>query len=78
MSTLQEPTVSRGPEQVDPHTVSISGYVLDECYGPDSVETTEPGDPRKSGARIGRPGRAEMPNRLLPAQQEFRPPRVRA
>ncbi len=43
MSTLQESKLT--PSGVDPHTVSISGYAVDECYGTESVSTTDPDDP---------------------------------
>lgn len=41
---------------VDPETVTISGYVVDERYGPDTVRTADPADPTKPHARIGEPG----------------------
>jgi methylmalonyl-CoA mutase N-terminal domain/subunit len=55
MSTLQD---SRGAvaNGVDPQAVTISGYVLDECYGPATVRTTDPRDPAQPHPRIGRPG----------------------
>jgi methylmalonyl-CoA mutase N-terminal domain/subunit len=55
MSTLQDP---RGAVEsgVDPQAVTISGYVLGECYGPESVAATDPRDPARPHPRIGRPG----------------------
>jgi methylmalonyl-CoA mutase N-terminal domain/subunit len=47
------PTVGTG---VDPETVTISGYVVDEKYGPASVSTTDPKDPTKVNPHIGEPG----------------------
>ena len=55
MSTLQDSAVAPA-NGVDPHTVSISGYVIDECYGPQTIKTTDPADPRQPHERIGRPG----------------------
>ncbi len=55
MSTLQDPAI-RSSNGVDPRNVSISGYVIDECYGPQSVRTTDPDDPASPEPRIGRPG----------------------
>jgi len=40
----------------DPDTVTISGYAVDECYGPDKIRTTDPADPMKPHPRIGEPG----------------------
>jgi methylmalonyl-CoA mutase N-terminal domain/subunit len=42
---------------VDPETVTISGYVVDERYGPESVRTQDPSDPAKPHPRIGEPGK---------------------
>ncbi|MCH7799114.1 MAG: methylmalonyl-CoA mutase [Planctomycetes bacterium] len=55
MSTLQDPTI-RPADGVDPRNVTISGYVIDECYGPGSVTTTDPDNPANAHPRIGRPG----------------------
>jgi methylmalonyl-CoA mutase N-terminal domain/subunit len=44
------------PAPVDPETVTISGYVVDELYGPDRVETVDPKDPARAHPRIGEPG----------------------
>jgi len=41
---------------VDPETVTLSGYVVDERYGPDAVGTTDPHDASKPHPRIGEPG----------------------
>ncbi len=41
---------------VDPETVTLSGYVVDERYGPDAVGTTDPHDSSKPHPRIGEPG----------------------
>ncbi len=60
MSTLQEPTLTPADrDTVDPHIVTISGYVADECYGPESVQTTSSDDsppPPRPQDHIGRPG----------------------
>jgi methylmalonyl-CoA mutase N-terminal domain/subunit len=41
---------------VNPETVTISGYVVDERYGPASVPIADPSDPTKAHPRIGEPG----------------------
>ena len=57
MSTLQEPTINpAGDGKVDPQTVTITGYVVDECYGPEHVQADDPDDAKRSHPRIGRPG----------------------
>jgi len=43
------------PEGVDPETVTISGYVVDELYGPDKIPTTDAADPKRPHPRIGVP-----------------------
>jgi methylmalonyl-CoA mutase N-terminal domain/subunit len=48
-------TASRG-RPTDPETVTISGYVVDEAYGPKSVATTDPANPKQPHPRIGSPG----------------------
>ena len=55
MSTLQDPAIHPA-DGIDPRNVTISGYVIDECYGPGSVTTTDPDDPARAHPRIGRPG----------------------
>ena len=55
MSTLQDSAV-HSSNGVDPRTVSISGYVIDECYGPETVATTDPADPKQPHSRIGHAG----------------------
>ncbi|MDY7109416.1 MAG: methylmalonyl-CoA mutase family protein [Planctomycetota bacterium] len=44
------------PEGVDPEAVTISGYVVDELYGPEKIETTDPKDQARPHPRIGTPG----------------------
>jgi len=56
MSTLQEQTVSTEAKKIDPETVTISGYAVDECYGPSAVTTTDPKDAKLTQERIGKPG----------------------
>jgi methylmalonyl-CoA mutase N-terminal domain/subunit len=58
MSTLQPPadTLRTDASAPDPHTVSISGYAIDECYGPRTVATTAPDAPDRPHPRIGEPG----------------------
>ena len=52
MSTLQDSAV-HSSNGVDPRTVSISGYVIDECYAPETVATTDPADPKPPPPRTG-------------------------
>ncbi|MCA9291543.1 MAG: methylmalonyl-CoA mutase [Phycisphaerales bacterium] len=60
MSTMHPSTpasaTSRRETTVDPETVTISGYVVDESYAPDAVPTTDPADPARAHPRIGEPG----------------------
>jgi hypothetical protein len=56
--TATNPTATTKPAApqkpaIDPETVTLSGYVLDERYAPGSVQTTDPTDPSKAHARIG-------------------------
>ena len=51
-----KPTAPQKPA-IDPETVTLSGYVIDERYAPGSVQTTDPADPSKPHARIGEPGK---------------------
>lgn len=53
-SKASPPPVGTG---IDPETVTISGYVVDERYGPEGIATADPGDPTKPHPRIGEPGR---------------------
>jgi methylmalonyl-CoA mutase N-terminal domain/subunit len=57
MSTLQDRAVT-SPEgrDVDPQTITISGYAVDECYGPQTTQATDPGSASRPHERIGRPG----------------------
>ncbi len=65
MSTVNPPSSSAAgpaatgrpvPPNVDPETVSLSGYVIDERYDPSTVQTTDPSDPSKPHPRIADPG----------------------
>ncbi|MGI9014044.1 MAG: acyl-CoA mutase large subunit family protein [Phycisphaerales bacterium] len=44
------------PGDVDPETVTISGYVVDQSYGPDDVATVDPKHPDQTHPRIGTAG----------------------
>lgn len=44
------------PSRTDPETVTISGYVVDETYGPDQVTSVDPKNPKQPESRIGTPG----------------------
>ena len=54
--TAPSATPSGAPSKVDPETVTISGYVVGERYGPDTVLTHDPADPTRAHPRIGEPG----------------------
>ena len=56
MSTIQNPKTKSSVEKPNPEAVTISGYEVDELYGPDTVETTAPDDVRRPQERIGQPG----------------------
>jgi methylmalonyl-CoA mutase N-terminal domain/subunit len=58
MSTIERTQVSPTAEamNVDPETVTLSGYVVDERYGPAEANTTDPNTPAQPHARIGEPG----------------------
>ncbi len=56
MSTLQKPSVASKPKVLDPETVTISGYAVDERYGPGTVQTTDPNHAGSPHPRIGEPG----------------------
>ncbi|MBC24437.1 MAG: methylmalonyl-CoA mutase, partial [Phycisphaerae bacterium] len=55
MSTIENPA-GRSSNPVDPETVSLSGYAIDQVYGPSSVQTVDPADPSRPAERIGDPG----------------------
>jgi methylmalonyl-CoA mutase N-terminal domain/subunit len=46
----------RPPTGTDPEAVTISGYVVDECYGPADVTTVAPGKATAPDPRIAAPG----------------------
>jgi methylmalonyl-CoA mutase N-terminal domain/subunit len=50
------PSTRTSPD-IDPATVTLSGYVAANRYGPDTVETTDPTDSTKPHPRIGEPGK---------------------
>ncbi|MDZ4829482.1 MAG: methylmalonyl-CoA mutase family protein [Phycisphaerae bacterium] len=57
--SIQPPSKAVPPPMgtgVDPETVTISGYVIDEKYVPSSVATTDPSDHSKPHPRIAEPG----------------------
>ncbi len=58
MSTVQKPNVDAKSkaQAVDPETVTISGYAVDEQYGPEAVRTTDPDNATQPHARIGTSG----------------------
>ena len=71
MSTLQDrPVTQKDPAAVDPEAVTISGYIIDELYGPDGVRTSAADDPARPDPRIGRPG--EFPYTRGPHKNMYR------
>jgi len=58
MSTIDQNKAAQTARQrgIDPEAVTISGYEVDECYGPDATRTTHAGDINQPHERIGRPG----------------------
>lgn len=61
MAQIQKPDARTTPidnrrEGVDPETVTISGYAVDQTYGPDDVAAVDPQNPTQPHARIGHPG----------------------
>ncbi|MCH2134747.1 MAG: methylmalonyl-CoA mutase family protein [Phycisphaerales bacterium] len=54
--TSEQPEDTAVAPPVDPATVTLSGYVVPNHYGPDDVETTAPGNPTQPHERIGEPG----------------------
>ena len=55
--TATTKTAAPAKPAVDPETVTLSGYVIDEKYGPGTVVTQDPADASKPHARIGEPGK---------------------
>ena len=51
-----KPAVNATPDRVDPETVTLSGYVLQETYGPVDAPTTDRRDADRVDVRIGEPG----------------------
>ncbi len=58
MSTIDKNTHAETARQqgIDPESVTISGYAVDECYGPATSRTTDAGNPTQPHDRIGQPG----------------------
>ncbi len=55
-TTPNAKSVAQAVSQPDPETVTISGYVVDERYGPATVPTADAKNSRTPDARIGEPG----------------------
>ncbi|MCE2874333.1 MAG: methylmalonyl-CoA mutase family protein [Planctomycetaceae bacterium] len=55
-TTTKTGTVQPAKPTIDPETVTLSGYVVEERYDPKSVPTQDTKDPSKTHARIGEPG----------------------
>ncbi len=69
--TNQTDSITSNPS-VDPATVTLSGYVLPERYGPESVDTTEKGHPEKPSERIGQPGQYPYTRGIHPGMSRTR------
>lgn len=54
--TAATKTAAPAKPAVDPETVTLSGYVIDERYGPRSVQVNDPADASRPHPRIGEPG----------------------
>ncbi|MDC0429203.1 methylmalonyl-CoA mutase family protein [Phycisphaerales bacterium] len=74
MSTIQPSKSSESPaaERPDPETVSLSGYEIETVYGPDSVQTVDPGDAGKPDARIAEPGQFPFTRGVHPTMYRSR------
>jgi methylmalonyl-CoA mutase N-terminal domain/subunit len=55
-TTTKTGTVQTAKPTIDPETVTLSGYVVEERYDPKSVPTQDTKDASKTHARIGEPG----------------------
>jgi len=55
-TTTKTGTVQPAKPTIDPETVTLSGYVVEERYDPKSVPTQDTKDASKTHARIGEPG----------------------
>jgi methylmalonyl-CoA mutase N-terminal domain/subunit len=57
MSTIQNRgQAAPDTQRPDPETVTISGYVVDDVYGPPQATTVSADDPQRTDARIADPG----------------------
>jgi len=55
MTTIN-PSTSEPTQPVDPNTISLSGYAIDQSYGPADVPVTDPADANRTHERIADPG----------------------
>jgi methylmalonyl-CoA mutase, N-terminal domain len=55
-TTTNAPATNAAKPAVDPETVTLSGYVVEERYDPKAVPTQDPKDASKPHARIGEAG----------------------
>jgi len=51
-----KPAAGAKPDRIDPETVTLSGYVLQETYGPVDAPTTDRREQDRVDVRIGEPG----------------------
>ena len=74
MSTTQPSKSSESPtaERPDPETVSLSGYEIGAVYGPESVQTVDPGNAGKPDARIAEPGQFPFTRGVHPTMYRSR------
>ena len=56
MSTMPPPAPPDDSLAANPDHVTLSGYAVDECYGPGATPATDPSDPARAHPRIGEPG----------------------
>ena len=52
----KKPATGATPDRIDPETVTLSGYVLQETYGPVDAPTTDRREQDRVDVRIGEPG----------------------
>ena len=55
-NTPKKSTAVAAPDRIDPETVTLSGYVLQETYGPVDAPTTDRREQDRVDVRIGEPG----------------------
>jgi len=70
MTTAQKPKMV--PAKPDPETITISGYVVDQSYGPSKIATVQPGAPTQPDSRIGQAGQFPFTRGIHPTMYRAR------